>query len=76
MILKTVRLYIASIQFKLGWKIRIFGNRMALKGERTRNHLERLEAEKYFKAFRDSSNHGKEIITIIEDDDLGPIYKN
>lgn len=76
MILKIVKLFIADIQHKLGWRLRNFGTKLARKGEKTRLDIEMQEALHHFEAFKDISNHGKEILTIVEDGDLGPIYKN
>ncbi len=76
MILRTVKLYIADLQYSIGCKLRNLGNKLTRKGEKTRLDIEMKEALEHFKAFKDISNKGKEYITIIEDDDLGPIYKN
>ncbi len=72
MILKTVKALIARFKYWLGVKLVRFGFYLTDSSNAT---ILKLKAEK-FAPFKNSSNHGKEIITIIENDDLGPIYKN
>jgi hypothetical protein len=72
MILRTVKALIARFKHWLGVKLVRFGFYLTDSSNAT---ILKLKAEK-FAPFKNSSNHGKEIITIIEDDDLGPIYKN
>lgn len=68
-----VRYVLTSVKMiELGRNLQRSGLKLTTSSEKT---ILEIKARK-FAPFKEASNCGKEIITIIEDDDLGPIYKN
>jgi hypothetical protein len=74
--LKTVKEYVGIIQLWLGRKLIKLGIILANNGEITGKTFEKARLKANFAPFKEASNHGKEILTIVEEGDLGPIYKN
>ena len=72
MILRTIKALKARFDYWLGVKLVRFGFYLT---DSSRTTIMKLKAER-FAPFKDSSNHGKEIVTIVEEGKLGPIYKN
>jgi hypothetical protein len=76
MILRTIKEYIGMFQLYVGKKIIALGIIIANKGEITGINYREAKLKAHFAPFKDASNYDKEILTIIKEGDLGPIYKN
>lgn len=72
MILKTVKALKSRFNYWLGVKLIHFGYYLT---ESSRKTIIQLKAER-FAPFKEASNQGKEILTIVEEGKLGPIFKN